>query len=260
MRASRIIILALLISASAGIALNGESTAASRPRCQGYFATIVAVAGGAVTNGTDGDDVIYGTNGDDLIYGNGGNDLICGRSGDDVIYAYGPDEPVSDTECVDSIDLDVAYTISIDGGGGNDVICGPSSSAGGYWEAKGLSGNDVVGYALGVDEILWGGSGNDTMAGALKYPGNLNSYSEVYGGSGNDDLNAGEMFFFVPNPQTPYDVLADGGSGADQVFGAAVDDLSGLLKGGSGFDTCTMVIGTATVELEFHKSCENQVV
>lgn len=53
-----------------------------------------------------------------------------------------------------------------------------------------------------------------------------------------------------------YKVVADGGSGNDTVHGAAVDLLTGVLKGGSGFDTCTMAIGTASPELVFHSSCE----
>jgi Ca2+-binding RTX toxin-like protein len=259
MHGLRILGLAILIVGATGVASPTATAAARVRRCLGARATIVAVAG-AITNGTAGDDVISGTNGDDVIYGNGGNDRICGGSGDDVIYAYAPAEPLVAGKCVDSIDLDAPYTVAIVGGLGNDVICGPSSSGGGYWEAHGDGGGDVVGFALGVDEDVYGGSGNDTVQGALKYPGNLNSFSHAYGNSGRDVVAAGEMFFYDPIPPTPYEVLADGGSGADRVYGAAVDLLSGRLKGGSGTDTCEMVIGTATVELIFDPSCETQLV
>lgn len=236
-----------------------DATAATRARrCLGERATIVAVAG-AITSGTTGDDVIAGSSGADIIFGNGGNDLICGGTGNDVIYAYAPAEPLVAGRCVDSTDLDVPYTTEIVGGMGNDVICGPSSSRGGYWEAHGDIGNDVVGFALGVDEDIYGGTGSDTLQGALKYPGNVNSFSHAYGDSGNDHVAAGEMFFYDPITPTPYEVLADGGSGADWVYGAAVDLLSGRLKGGSGIDTCEMVIGTASVELLFDRSCETRL-
>jgi Ca2+-binding RTX toxin-like protein len=259
MHAFRVLALATVILGASGSAFTNETEAARMPVCLGARATIVASAGG-ISNGTAGDDVIAGTNGDDIIYGNGGDDLICGLAGDDVIYAYAPDGPVAAGGCVDSIDLDVPYTVSISGGSGDDVICGPSSTGGGYWAARGDGGSDVVGFALGVDEDVYGGSGDDTVQGALKYPGNLNSFSHVYGGSGRDDVSAGEMFFYDPIPPTPYAVLADGGSGSDHVSGAAVDLLSGLLKGGPGIDTWEMVVGTATVELVFDASCETQIV
>jgi len=127
---------------------------------------------------------------------------------------------------------------------------------GGYWNVLASSGNDVIEYALGVDEDLFGGSGNDIMGGALKYPGNINSYTMINGGSGSDPLSTDEMFFFNGIERTPYKVVADGGSGTDTVHGAAVDLLTGILKGGSGFDTCTMAIETPTPELFFSSSCE----
>ena len=127
---------------------------------------------------------------------------------------------------------------------------------GGYWNVLASSGNDVIEYALGVDEDLFGGSGNDIMGGALKYPGNINSYTMINGGSGSDTLSTDEMFFFNGIERTPYKVVADGGSGTDTVHGAAVDLLTGILKGGSGFDTCTMAIETPTPELFFSSSCE----
>jgi len=127
---------------------------------------------------------------------------------------------------------------------------------GGYWNVLASSGNDVIGYALGVDQDLFGGSGKDIMGGALKYPGNINSYTMINGGSGSDPLSAGEMLFFSGVDPFPYKVVADGGSGTDTVQGAAVDLLTGILKGGLGFDTCTMAIGTPTPELFFSSSFE----
>ncbi len=259
MKTLRSVAAALIVAAIFSFALSQEMEAVRFPRCQWIPATIVAAPGGAVTNGTSGDDVIYGTNGADVIYGNGGNDLICGNGGNDVIYAFAPDETLSLTACVDSVDLVSYYATSVDPGSGHDIVCGPSSSAGGYWTVLASSGNDTIGYALGVDEDLFGGSGSDTMRGALKYPGNVNSYSVINGGSGSDTLSAGEMFFYPGIDPTPYKVVADGGSGTDVVSGAAVDFLTGLLKGGSGFDTCTMAIGTATPELDFSASCEVKI-
>lgn len=259
MRGIRMFALATLIAGMIGVTLPYSTEAARTQSCLRQRATIVAVAG-AVTNGTPGDDVIAGSPGNDIIYGNGGNDLICGRAGHDVIYAYAPEvaADVDLVDCADSIDLEAPYVTRIVGDSGNDVICGPSSTGGGYWSANGGSGSDIVGRALGVDEDIDGGSGNDTVYGALKYPGNLNSFSNAYGGSGHDRVSAGEMFFAEGITPTPYGVLADGGSGADEIFGAAVPSLNGLLKGGSGIDTCTMV-GTA-VGLAFHASCETQIV
>lgn len=236
----------------------GGATAARSYVCLGQRATIVAPAGGGTVLGTPGDDVVYGSGRADIIFGNGGNDTICGRGGNDVIYATSTSEPVTagDRACKDVDDTTESTKVAIDGGSGNDVICGPSSSGGGYWTANGSSGNDVIGPALGVDEHIYGGSGADEVNGALKYPGNLNSYSNAYGGSGNDRVEAGPMFYYAPIPVTPYHVIADGGSGNDTVHGAATDQVSGVLTGGSGVDTCALAIGTLTVEITFSSSCE----
>lgn len=244
----------------------GSAGAAARPlTCLGGRVTIVADPGGGITWGTPGDDVIFGTAGDDVILGNGGNDRICGRGGDDVIYAFAPSTmPVPPDlrtpECLDSVDLEPAYRISIDGGSGNDMICGPSAIFGGFWTADGGPGNDTVGRALGVDERITGGSGDDLVLGGLHYPGNLNRYSRAYGGPGNDVIHAGESFIFLPNPGEPYRVFAAGEGGNDTITGAMVDGLRGRLSGGSGIDTCTVILGWTPNALLFHPSCETKII
>jgi hypothetical protein len=54
-------------------------------RCLGRSATVVAPAGGGLTRGTPGKDVIVGSRGPDMIASGGGPDRVCSRGGGDVV-------------------------------------------------------------------------------------------------------------------------------------------------------------------------------
>jgi Tol biopolymer transport system component len=77
----------ILTQATAGVQPDGSlDWGVSGPaRCLGRRATIVAPAGGGLTRGTRGNDVIVGSGGADRISSGGGRDLVCSRGGDDRV-------------------------------------------------------------------------------------------------------------------------------------------------------------------------------
>jgi Tol biopolymer transport system component len=78
----------ILNQATAGVQPDGSldwGVGAAPPRCLGRRATIVASAGGGLTRGTRGKDVIVGSGGADRISSGGGRDLVCSRGGDDRV-------------------------------------------------------------------------------------------------------------------------------------------------------------------------------
>jgi Ca2+-binding RTX toxin-like protein len=88
----------------------------------------------------------------------------------------------------------------------------------------GTNGNDALNdSALGVDDIMSGGFGADTLIG-----GSGNDH--VQGGTGNDLLNGGAGSDIMIGGQTSADAVAggndtlDGGAGSDQLFGGDGDD------------------------------------
>jgi len=119
--------------------------------CLGLACTIYSSKLEAVTQGTNGDDVICGNDGNNIILGKGGNDTICGGVGDDVILAGDGHDRVN-------------------GGAGNDILDGGA----GIDMLDGDLGNDIL-MGTGDKDALYGNQGDDYLS----------------GGSGSDLLNGG---------------------------------------------------------------------
>jgi Tol biopolymer transport system component len=87
----------ILAQATAGVQPDGSlDWGVSGPaRCLGRRATIVAPAGGRLTRGTRGNDVIVGSGAADRISSGGGRDLVCSRGGDDRVRTGGGADRVS---------------------------------------------------------------------------------------------------------------------------------------------------------------------
>jgi len=93
--------------------------------------------GNDVIDAGDGNNVVFGGSGNDNIYAGAGNDTIFGGDGNDVIFAGDGDDLLS-------------------GGEGTDYIEGGGSTAG----DETIDGNV---YLVAPDDVLIGGSGNDTF-------------------------------------------------------------------------------------------------
>lgn len=168
-------------------------------------------------SGGEGDDVLYGGAGNDTIGGGAGKDIVFGDSGMDTIHG-GVDDDTLFGDFGMFLDGDLAKPVVTEGGEGDTI-------SGGLGKDKilGGGGNDVIhgdnGSATGVavfdDDLIWGGTGADTMY-----------------GDGGDDTIYGES-----DPDKLYgddgkDYL-EGGQGNDLAWGGAGDDL---LVGGFGSD------------------------
>lgn len=134
--------------------------------------------------GGGGNDTLYGLDGNDLLDGGAGNDAMIGGAGDDLYY-------------VDSI----GDTVTESAGGGTDSVRTTlgAYTLGTYVENLTYTGTVAfTGTGTGADNVLKGGTGNDTL----------------YGGSGNDTLYG----------LSGNDTL-DGGAGNDAMIGGSGDDL-----------------------------------
>ena len=182
-------------------------------------------AGNDRIDGGAGNDVIFGDRGADYLVGGDGNDSLGGGgddvspdsmdggAGDDAYSVYDNDVIVADSggiDMVDAVDRDwtlgaefeILRLISTTAGGtirqvgtGNEL----ANVLEGWVEATlyGLGGNDVLRTVNGFENILDGGSGNDTLNGAF---------------------NADDQFFFS---------VAPGAANADRVVGftSGADDI-----------------------------------
>ncbi|RMH40849.1 MAG: hypothetical protein D6688_12355, partial [Alphaproteobacteria bacterium] len=128
-------------------------------------------AGDAILPGASpDDDVVHAGAGDDVVKAGAGDDLVYGGDGDDVVY----------------------------GGDGNDVIHGDGGNFGlvGGGSGHGGSGHDGSGDggtgrgsgggqdALGHDDTLFGGRGNDVIYGE-------EGDDRIHGGDGDDTIHGG---------------------------------------------------------------------
>jgi Ca2+-binding RTX toxin-like protein len=168
--------------------------------------------GGGTVRGTSGDDVVHISKADGLagllgmleVSINGKTQLMTQQQLEHTKFKLGDG---NDTLLVDD---DVTANIEADGGKGNDILIGGSGND----TLRGGKGDDII-LGRGGDDTLRGGKGNDI----------------VLGGCGNDEIKGkrGSDWLF-------------GGSGHDAIRGGrGQDDLRGgcggdWLKGGHGDD------------------------
>ncbi|HZO36376.1 MAG TPA: calcium-binding protein [Solirubrobacteraceae bacterium] len=155
-------------------------------------------------------ETIYGSNGDDVFVGNDGPQHFVGGEGDDVLVGLGGDD-ILEGHLGDDL---------ISGGEGTDVL-------------SGYEGYDVIDYSDHTDpvSVTLDGVANDGIAGQHENIGT--DFEEIWGGDG-DDYLAGSLF----NPSPGYysvDNVFDGGPGADTIVG------------GAGFDVVDYSLRTASI-------------
>lgn len=112
--------------AATGVQANGSLDwgVGALPRCLGRRATIVAAAGGRLTRGTPGNDVIVGSRGADRISAGGGRDLVCSGGGDDRVSTGAGADRVSAGSGDDRISTGAGRDRVNPGGGSDRVNCG----------------------------------------------------------------------------------------------------------------------------------------
>lgn len=131
----------------------------------------IIITGDGVTN--NGNNIINGGNGNDLIYAGSGNDIINGGNGNDVISAGDGNNIIDGGSGNDNIVAGSGNDI-INGGDGDDIIFGGDGDdilnggeGGDYIEGGGSTfGDQTVNgnlFLVTTDDVLIGGSGNDTF-------------------------------------------------------------------------------------------------
>lgn len=228
----------------------------------------------------DGDDFGWGGQNADTLIGGAGNDTLIG----DPTGSNGADSlrPGAGIDFVDGggssgdAPLNLADTLYLDDEPGSILIVGAANGPGNtYVTASGVesfrnvealrlgagndtvyvgfdpqnqhvfevvagAGNDFIADTIAglVDRRFFGGDGDDTLIGSL------NGADSLFGGSGNDFMNAGSG--------TGGDVL-DGGDGRDTLIGGdGLDSLTGgagddVINGGGGRDTVSFQTATTSV-------------
>jgi len=189
----------------------------------------------AIAMGGAGNDVLIGTGGDDILDGGAGNDVLVSgmAAGNDVLiggYGY-------DTAVIYGSDQG-NEVISVHGDSANDVIVAGSGTVLVVSEVESLTiimgaGNDTVTLANLQDTDLhdavtvFGGAGNDRID---AYHAGISVV--LYGGAGNDELEGSQEGDHL-----------DGGDGDDRLFGFAGNDV---IQGGDGNDTIFWYASGAT--------------
>lgn len=152
------------------------------------------------------DDSILGGLGNDTIYGGIGSDTLIGGADNDQLYGgVGND--------------------SLEGGAGNDLL-------------EGGDGDDRLLFGEG-DDTVYGGAGNDVIDDVDG--SQLDGVNLLYGGTGNDTIWAGNGDDTIYGDEG--DDVINGEAGNDLIYGGAGADT---LSGGDGNDT--FVIATADID------------
>jgi Ca2+-binding RTX toxin-like protein len=213
--------------------------------------------------GGAGNDTLDGGAGDDRIGGHEGMDTIAGGDGADTVaggFLSGMPEPVGNADDV------------LDGGGGNDSLLGGGGAdtirAGADDDSlDGGPGTDTLEGETGDDQLqgqedddtLSGGEGSDTLDGGSGFDSllGMGGNDSLVGGGGDppaddvpqrfDDLSGGPGGDVIaPGGDTPvYGLHADGGTGADTLYGGALGNYT--LIGGKGGDTITPDAGITEI-------------
>jgi len=195
-------------------------------------------AGNDIVNGGDGNDTLNGGTGADTMAGGLGDDVYVVDNVNDVIFEGWQLDPLTGLLAVDPLTgLNIPLLIQ---GSADRVettltdfsLNAPALRA--YLEDLSYTGSgNFRGTGNGLDNILSGGIGNDSLSG-------LAGLDTLHGGAGNDTLNGGDGNDLL-NGDANNDSLL-GGAGNDQLHGGdGVDTLTGgadadTLRGGLGAD------------------------
>ena len=153
------------------------------------------IVGDANANDYTIDSKYFGTPNEDVMIGLGGADHLNGGAGNDIIYGHNEDG--SGDDFADDTLEGNGGDDEIYGGGGNDLIFGHTGSD----HLVGGDGDDNLaesseGSAVSVQNLMEGGSGNDTYH---INPGNFRTIAYINDTTGEDSIKFGNFYTSTGN-------------------------------------------------------------
>ena len=188
-------------------------------------------------DGGDGSDTLLGGEGDDVLIYDPADLLLRGNEGSDLLVA-GPLISYGKISLANYPDIEnlaaAGSNMTLQGGAGDNILIGNNHGD----SIDGGPGNDFL-YGAGSLATLNGGAGNDVI---VYQPDN--QPDNVWGGAGNDELDAGWTTGGAAIALTDYshnDIeIVIGGYGADTILG---NGLANTLIGGGGDDIISGLAG-----------------
>ncbi len=245
----------LLLVAALALAAWPEARGAAPTTCHGEVATIVGTDDADTLRGTRGRDVVALGRGDDVFDGLDGDDLICGGPGDDGLTGGDGNDEV-DGGSGDDFLQEGAGDDRLVGGPGEDVVSylpwatGIRVESGSIVTGAGrdeVSGVEVI-EGTPHDDVMIGGPGDDGLRGVagddvIRGRGGddrlAGSGGTIYGGGGNDLVEASDTVTADLGPGVNAvrigagRVVVQGGRGRD-TFHVDTDDTRSTVHGGRG--------------------------
>ncbi|MBD2567706.1 5'-nucleotidase C-terminal domain-containing protein [Anabaena lutea FACHB-196] len=167
------------------------------------------------------DQILFTGDGEDLVESTSDNIIITG-DGDDSVFV-GSNSAVFTQEGNDQVFIGqngAAENTIVDGGADDDLIAVVEANGVNY--LFGAAGEDTLQVIEGSDQVLFGGSGNDTIR-------SEGSNNRLYGGSGDDILYSNvNDFLFGGNGN---DILFAGSGGGNSLTGGAGADQFWIANG-----------------------------
>ncbi|SFD94198.1 calcium-binding protein, partial [Salipiger profundus] len=205
----------------AGTATNGFSTESmvdfEQLRGTTNADTILGLSSASDTlSGDGGDDIIDGRGGNDLLEGDAGNDILDGGAGNDSLNGGADDDTL----------IGGSGTDTLNGGSGTDTADYSGNGIGGVIDLFGGTATfgAITENLISIENAI-GGAGNDELIG-----NGVNNL--LQGGAGNDTLRA--------DSDAGDTLLGEAGDDFIEAIGVSG---SGLADGGSGNDTIAMIDG-----------------
>ncbi|MCZ8233760.1 MAG: matrixin family metalloprotease [Inhella sp.] len=209
--------------------LEGDGGAVGELGLGQHADTLIGGQGNDTLIGGVGNDLLLGGLGDDSIQGDAGNDVLIGGQGADVLKGGSGNDVLFDEGGAD--------TNQLFGDGGNDLL-EVKAGAGNFTLDGGLD-NDVLRGSAQANNLLIGGSGNDSIQGGDQADVLLGDSPTAFGPDGADLIEGGGG-----------DDAITGGGGADLMRGGAGNDTYGFKAIGFGTDSIEDASGDNKLEFD----------
>jgi len=181
------------------------------PAASDFVVIDAAAPGGAVINGTEGNDSLAGTAGNDTLNGFGGNDTLDGLAGADSMVGGAGDDLYFVDDAGDIV-------VEQQNAGTDEVRASVDYTLADWVNNLTLTGTAANGTGNAIDNVIVGNAGNNVLDGS-------DGADSLRGGAGNDTLQGGHR------ESAAWADTLDGGLG-DDVYRVEFNDVIAADPGG----------------------------